>query len=65
MRTLAATFRITGDATESLGNAGVHLYDLLIVVPLKVEQLISRRAGGGGGAPRVLGERTTTDGVRS
>jgi hypothetical protein len=65
MRTLAATLRIAGDATESLGNAGVHLYDLLIVVPLKVEQLISRRAGGGSAAPRVLGERTTTDGVRS
>jgi hypothetical protein len=65
MRTLAAIFRIAGDATESLGHATVHLYDLVIVAPLKVEELVSRRNGGGRTEHAVLGERTTTDGVRS
>jgi hypothetical protein len=43
LRGLAGAFKLLGAFAESLGTVFVHLYDLLIIVPLRIEHAIPRR----------------------
>jgi hypothetical protein len=44
MRSFAALLRIVASLCESAGSALVHLYDFVIVIPLRIEQMFVRRA---------------------
>ena len=43
LRGIAGTFAILGSIAMSLGEMLVHVYDLVIVVPLRIEQLVTGR----------------------
>ncbi len=43
LRGLRVIVRLVGDLANHLSKMLVHLYDMLIVVPLAIEQLVSRQ----------------------
>ena len=50
LRAISVTLRIVGDLFENVGTMLVHLYDFPIFLPLKLEQMVTKRQPGAGDA---------------
>ena len=50
LRAISVTLRIVGDLFENLGAMLLHLYDFPIFLPLKLEQMVTKRQPGAGDA---------------